>query len=289
MRPLLRAVGLVTLAALLAACAPAPEPVALIRRGTVTSAGLGSSTTNASSVLAQRQAAATTAPTSAEPAAPGQVVDQPFSRADEGVALDAVPSAARPERPVADDPVPVGAARPARPTSASSAGAQSSSRSTGRIDIPSIGLSHDTFEGIEMSSIDRGPSHWPGTADPGERGNTVFPGHRTTKTRPFWDIDLIRIGDDVVFTTPAGRFTYDVTKAFVVDDEDTSIVDQTEDATFTIFACHPKGSARQRYVVQGVLVAAARTASPSSPPPQPPSSTTTTTTTQPRGIGSLLD
>ncbi|HVF33598.1 MAG TPA: class E sortase [Acidimicrobiales bacterium] len=188
-----------------------------------------------------------------------------------------------PEAAAADDPIV--ATGPARVRVASTAGATKASAAN-RIDIPKIGLSHQTFEGIELRTIDRGPSHWPGTAEPGQRGNTVFPGHRTTHSRPFWDIDKLAAGDEVIFTTAAGRFTYRVTETLIVGANDTWIIQPTDDATFTIFACHPKGSARQRYVVKGVLTSppapaapGASTGSGPAPPPRSTSTSTTSTTT----------
>ncbi|MBW3615813.1 MAG: class E sortase [Actinobacteria bacterium] len=180
----------------------------------------------------------------------------------------AQPAPAAQPPPAADNPVPVGV--DTRPQAKVAAGRKP--QPTGRIEIPAIGLNHATYEGIDLSIINHGPSHWPGTARPGERGNTVFPGHRTTYSRPFWDIDRLRAGDHVIFTTPAGRFTYQVREGFVVDERATWITKQTEDATFTIFACHPKGSARQRYVVQGSLLSSATTTT----------APNTTTTTAPR-------
>ena len=125
---------------------------------------------------------------------------------------------------------------------------------TGRIIIPRIGLNHLTYEGIDLSVIDYGPSHWPGTAMPGQVGNTVFPGHRVTHSHPFLDIDLIQIGDEVTFTNSTGTYTYKVTQTLIVDDEDVWIADPTDTPTMTIFGCHPKHSAKQRYVVKGDLV-----------------------------------
>lgn len=125
---------------------------------------------------------------------------------------------------------------------------------TGTIEIPKIGLTHTTYEGISLAFIDYGPSHWPGTPLPGQAGNTVFAGHRVTHSHPFLDIDRIAVGDQVIFTNPSGRHVYEVTQTLVVEANDISIVDPTPGATFTIFACHPKHSARQRYVVKGRLV-----------------------------------
>lgn len=170
--------------------------------------------------------------------------------------------------------------RPAAPTPTPPSGPQP----TGHIEIPAIGLSHATYEGIDLAIINYGPSHWPGTAWPGHKGNTVFPGHRTTYSRPFWDIDHLVPGDEVIFTTREGRFTYRVTETLIVSEYDSWIVDPTERATFTIFGCHPKGSARQRYVAKGELVSA--------PAPRPTTTTTTTapsttTTTEPEDEGLL--
>lgn len=124
----------------------------------------------------------------------------------------------------------------------------------GTIDIPKIGLTHRLFHGISMRNIDKGPSHWPGSAMPGEVGNAVFAGHRVTKTRPFRHIDKLAIGDEVVFTVHGVRSVYAVTESFVVTPKRLDIVDPTPTATATLFACHPPGSARERYVVRLALV-----------------------------------
>lgn len=124
----------------------------------------------------------------------------------------------------------------------------------GSVEIRRLGLVHPLVEGIELEQLHWAPGHWPGTAMPGQPGNTVFAGHRVTHTRPFLDINLLVPGDRVVFTMPNGTYTYEVTGTQVVTPADVHIVDQTPDATMTLFACHPKGSARQRYVVRGRLV-----------------------------------
>jgi sortase A len=119
----------------------------------------------------------------------------------------------------------------------------------GQLEIPSIGLSQPFFEGVTLTAIDRGPSHWPGTAMPGQLGNVVIAGHRTTKTRPFWDLDLVQPGAELIFTMVNGdRFVYTLDRLEVVDASAIRIIDQGYDYTATLFGCHPKGSARQRMV-----------------------------------------
>ncbi|MEY2566572.1 MAG: sortase [Actinomycetota bacterium] len=165
---------------------------------------------------------------------------------------------------------------------------------TGRIEIPKIGLDHLTYEGNTLAQINYGPSHWPGTPMPGHVGNAVFPGHRITHTHPFFFIDQLVAGDTIVFTTGEGRFVYEVYQSMIVRPSETWIVDNTRDPILTIFGCHPRGSARFRYVVRARLVSAlapARAApsptprpapaspapAPAGPQPAPPPATTTTT------------
>lgn len=130
----------------------------------------------------------------------------------------------------------------------------------GTLEIPAIGLSQSLFEGVTLTAINRGPSHWPGSAMPGELGNVVVAGHRTTYTRPFWDLHLLEPGDELVFTTDAGRFVYALTSIEIVEPEGLHILTQTNAHTATLFACHPRGSARQRIVGHFTQVEAEPTA-----------------------------
>jgi len=124
----------------------------------------------------------------------------------------------------------------------------------GVIEIPKIGLRHRVFHGITMRNIDLGPSHWPGTALPGENGNTVFMGHRVTKTHPFRRIHELVPGDEVRFDIAGVQTTYVVTGSRIVTPKQLEITLPTPTPTATLFACHPPGSARQRYVVTLALL-----------------------------------
>jgi sortase A len=123
----------------------------------------------------------------------------------------------------------------------------------GSLEIPAIGVSKTMFEGISLNTLDRGPGHWPGTAGPGEYGNMVVAGHRTSHDRPFYDLDKLAVGDEIVVSNLAGRFVYQVTETLVVTPDALWITDQTVDKTLTLFACHPKGSTRQRIVIKAAL------------------------------------
>lgn len=124
----------------------------------------------------------------------------------------------------------------------------------GTIEIPAIGLADRLQQGMTLTAINRGPSWWPGTALPGELGNVVVAGHRTTYGRPFYRLHELAPGDEVIFTTAAGRFVYVVRGTVVVPEDWIDIAAQSHAHTATLFACHPIGSAAERIVVKLRLV-----------------------------------
>lgn len=119
----------------------------------------------------------------------------------------------------------------------------------GSIQIPKLGLSTPFFEGIALPTLDNGPGHWPGTAAPGAMGNVVIGGHRTSAGRPFRHLQKLVPGDQVIFNTETGQFTYHVLRTEIVTPDSIWIIDQTEAYTATLFACHPVGSTKERIVV----------------------------------------
>ena len=126
----------------------------------------------------------------------------------------------------------------------------------GTIEIPKVDVSMTMYEGIRLSTLDRGPGHWPGTAMPGQVGNVVVAGHRTSGHQVFRSIDVLVEGDEILFTETDGSVhRYRVTSSRIVVPTEVWIVDQTPTPTATLFACHPPGSVRERYVVFAELVA----------------------------------
>ncbi|WP_436794940.1 class E sortase [Actinospongicola halichondriae] len=118
----------------------------------------------------------------------------------------------------------------------------------GTLEIPAIGLSQTLFEGVTLTAINRGPSHWPGSAMPGEVGNVVVAGHRTTYSKPFWALNELVPGDELIFTIDGTETVYVLDRTEIVYPTDIHIIEQTHERTATLFACHPRGSARQRIV-----------------------------------------
>jgi LPXTG-site transpeptidase (sortase) family protein len=125
----------------------------------------------------------------------------------------------------------------------------------GVIRIPAIGLNQTIVEGVSREMLKLGPGHYPGTALPGQPGNVVISGHRTTYSKPFHDLDLLTTGDPIVIETPSGSFRYEVAETLVVPDDDARPLLDTVEPRLTLTTCHPKGSARERLVVVASLVA----------------------------------
>ena len=127
----------------------------------------------------------------------------------------------------------------------------------GTIAIARIGLLADVQEGMALADIDRGPSHWPGTASPGQLGNMVIAGHRTTYTEPFRHLERLQPGDPVQFVVGGVTWTYATRGVVVVPANAVDIAAQSNAHTATLFACHPPGQATERIVAKLRLLDAA--------------------------------
>jgi sortase A len=134
---------------------------------------------------------------------------------------------------------------------------QSAAWQMGTLRIPAIGVEEPVRVGVDPSVLNMGVGYWSGTAQPGQQGNVVLGGHRTTWTHPFADLDDLREGDLVTMTDGRGiEIMYRVTETMIVEPRDMWIANDTATPSLTLFACHPKGSARYRIVVVAELVSA---------------------------------
>lgn len=126
-----------------------------------------------------------------------------------------------------------------------------------RLEIPAIGVDVVVVEGTSVEALKAGAGHYPASPLPCEEGNVAVAGHRTTYGRPFADVDRLRAGDQIIFTTPVGRCVYRVSQApFVVLPTDTAVVANTPGRyTVTLTSCTPKGSASHRIIIKAAMTA----------------------------------
>jgi sortase A len=121
--------------------------------------------------------------------------------------------------------------------------------------VPKVGLEAVVFEGVTTPILANGPGHMPGTPLPGQPGNAVISGHRTTHGRPFHDFDQLVVGDRVEVDTSIGTHVYEVRESFIVAPTDVWVTDNRPGAWLTLTTCNPKYSARERLIVTAELVA----------------------------------
>ncbi|MGZ8756219.1 MAG: sortase [Acidimicrobiia bacterium] len=123
-----------------------------------------------------------------------------------------------------------------------------------RLIIDRIALDAVVFEGVDRTTLKSGPGHMPGTPLPGQPGNAVISGHRTTYGRPFYELDLLVVGDEITVETALGISTYSVREILIVAPTDVWVADNIEGAWLTLTTCHPRFSAAERLVVQAELI-----------------------------------
>lgn len=139
--------------------------------------------------------------------------------------------------------------------------------------IPAIGLDKYVVEGTDENDLREGPGHYLGTAYPGQIGNTAIAGHRTTYGAPFFELNNLKVGDQILITDLNDRtWIYVVDQApLVVSPSDVAVLDPTTFAQLTLTTCNPRFSATSRLVVfarlQGRAGAVKAPAEPKAPTP----------------------
>jgi len=115
------------------------------------------------------------------------------------------------------------------------------------------------LDGVTSGELAQGPGHYPDSAPPGGPGNFSVAGHRTTYGAPFFHVDQLRPGDQILVTDRDGtRHTYEVRRQHIVAPSETWVIGpdplRTGEPTMTLTTCNPRFSAAQRLVVHAELV-----------------------------------
>jgi len=124
----------------------------------------------------------------------------------------------------------------------------------GRIEIRRLSLSALAREGVDTRTLRGSVGHVPGSALPGEAGNSAFAAHRDTFFRP---LKGVQKGDEIAVTTKDGEFRYVVSATRVVEPSDVSVLRASNEPTLTLVTCYPfdfVGSAPSRFIVSARLV-----------------------------------
>ncbi|RYV51889.1 class E sortase [Pengzhenrongella frigida] len=118
-------------------------------------------------------------------------------------------------------------------------------------------------QGVDRAGVldPLGIGHYPGTAMPGDVGNFAVSGHRTTYGKPFNLVADLAVGDPLVVRTADDWFVYRVTSTEIVGPRDVQVIAPVPgdpaavptERLITLTTCHPMYSARERFIVHGVL------------------------------------
>ena len=122
-----------------------------------------------------------------------------------------------------------------------------------RLKIPSISVNVIVVEGVTLDDLSYGPGHYPQTDLFGEGGSVGVAGHRTGWSAPFFNLDKLRPGDEVIVETTKATYTYRVTDMTIVSPSHSEVLDGNPKSKaaeqLVLTTCTPKFTARDRLIV----------------------------------------
>ncbi len=122
----------------------------------------------------------------------------------------------------------------------------------GRFEIPRLQLSYALLEGTDSRTLDKSIGHVERTGLPGDTGNIGIAGHRNTHFRK---LEWLLRGDEIILSSPAGRFRYVVEWARLFTPGDIEVLDVSHGPAVTLITCFPFeyiGSAPLRLIIRAL-------------------------------------
>jgi len=104
-----------------------------------------------------------------------------------------------------------------------------------RIIIPKIGVDDIVLEGVDEDALNGGPGHFPGSALPGQAGNSVISAHRD---RHFHRLGELQLGDTIITETRHHKSTWMVVSKNVIA-KDRPALFRANAAELTLTTCWP--------------------------------------------------
>ena len=129
----------------------------------------------------------------------------------------------------------------------------------GTIEIPKLNVSEFIFENYTKVELALGTGHLRSSPLPGEAGNVIIAGHRSTAVKhPFKHLRSMSDGDKIYITDNDGNeYTYQVTgENFIVTDRENWVMGPVKEVPYcmTLITCHPYGRATHRVILRAGLV-----------------------------------
>lgn len=122
-----------------------------------------------------------------------------------------------------------------------------------RLRIPKIGVNVIVVEGVTLERLAYGPGHYPSTPNFDEPGAVGVAGHRTGWGAPFFNLDRLRKGDQVIVETGTATYTYRMMDSRIVTPSHSEVLDGNPKSTapkqLVLTTCTPKFTARDRMII----------------------------------------
>lgn len=131
--------------------------------------------------------------------------------------------------------------------------------SPNRLIIPKIGVNAPIVDSESAEyGLSRGSWRMPESSTPDKGGNTVITGHRFKYLPPnnmtFYLFHKLEKGDAFSIIWNKEKYFYRIKETKIVEANDMSILNPSEESIVTMFTCHPIYSTKQRLVVIGELI-----------------------------------
>jgi sortase A len=128
-----------------------------------------------------------------------------------------------------------------------------------QIVIPKLNVKVNYYSGDE-SVLNRGAwNRFPERGNPKDGGNFILAGHRfrmsltpwsTNKSSPFYNLDKLQDGDEILIRYDGQDYSYRVAKMYEVEPNATEIEDVSAQDKLTLYTCTMGGSSDGRLVVE---------------------------------------
>ena len=118
------------------------------------------------------------------------------------------------------------------------------------IEIPALHIKAPVLEGVEQSVLKEAAGHFPGTGAIGS-GNYCIAGHSSVLYKEYFNnLKSAEPGMEIRLSDHTGaKAVYEITEMFIVNPDETQILDDFGDCRITLITCTDDGS--QRRVVIG--------------------------------------
>jgi sortase A len=121
------------------------------------------------------------------------------------------------------------------------------------LDIPRINVHKVVVDGADAKSLEKAPGVVQSSAIPGQPGQSIVIGRRTTFGSPFRHLDVLTAGDLIKTTTPYGVFKYSVRDSRTVDAGQATTFGQARGSLLTLVTSDPPYIGGKALVVTATL------------------------------------